>query len=208
VQRTVRGPGAPISGDGFEKLLALLDPDRDRAGQKYEVIRSKLVKFFQWRGWTPGEELADETMDRVCSRLGGGESIHGRDPFLYFHGVAKNVLREAWQGDRRQRKRHQTIGVLYRTGQERSGDEGEAEEREAFEKKLGCLQRCLEHLEAVDQALIRRYYRDQGGAQIETRRRMAEELGIPLNALRIRIHRIRARLAQCVRDALGRIDER
>jgi DNA-directed RNA polymerase specialized sigma24 family protein len=206
VQRTVRAPGATISGDGFEKLLALLDPDRDRAGQKYEVIRWKLVKFFQWRGWTPGEELADETIDRVCSRLGEGESIRGRDPFPYFHGVAKNVLREAWQGDRRQKKRHQTIGVLYRTGQEGSGDDAEADEREQFEKKLGCLQRCLEHLEALDQALIRRYYRDQGGAQIETRRRMAEELGIPLNALRIRIHRIRTRLARCVRDALARVD--
>jgi len=39
------------------------------------------------------------------------------------------------------------------------------------------------------------------------RRRMAEELGIPLNALRIRVHRIRTRLAGCVRDSLRRLDE-
>jgi DNA-directed RNA polymerase specialized sigma24 family protein len=198
-------PGASLSGDGFERLLALLGPDREQAGEEYEAIRLKLVKFFHWRGFLLAEELADETIDRVCSRLGQGEQIRGSDPFLYFHGVARNVLREAWQGDHR-KKRH-TVGVLYRARQNPSGDPDEANEAQEFERKLGCLQQCLQGLAAVDEELIRRYYRDQGAAKIETRRRMAEELGVPLNALRIRIHRIRTRLAECVRVALRRVDQ-
>jgi DNA-directed RNA polymerase specialized sigma24 family protein len=191
-----------LDGDGFERLLALLGPDRERAGEEYEAIRSKLVKFFQWRGWSSADELADETIDRVCRRLGQGEQIRGRDPFLYFHGVAKNVLREAWQGDRQQKARQQTMGVLAPAGEEPSADAGEADEEVEFEKRLDCLQRCLEQLEPGEGELIRRYYRGQGSDRIENRRRMAGELGIPLNALRIRIHRIRTRLAGCVKDAL------
>ena len=204
--RTPR-PRASLSEDGFERLLALLDPDRERAGREYEAIRGKLVKFFHWRGRTPAEELADETIDRVCWRLGQGERIRGGDPFLYFHGVAKNVLREAWQGDHRQKRRHQAIGLLGSTVPDTSSDPDEVDRAARFERRLDCLQRCLERLEAAEQALIRRYYRDQGAAKIENRRRMAEELGIPLNALRIRIHRLRARLSGCVRDALRRLGE-
>jgi DNA-directed RNA polymerase specialized sigma24 family protein len=207
LQRRTSRTGAAINEDGFEKLLTLLGPDRERAGEEYEAIRSKLVKFFHWRGWRPAEELADETIDRVCWRLGEGEHIRGRDPFVYFHGVAKNVLREAWQSDRRKKMRHQTIGVLNPPEVARPDDPGEVDNEAAFERRLDCLHRCLGHLEPADQELIRRYYRGEGAAKIENRRRMAEELGIPLNALRIRVHRIRTRLAGCVRDSLRRLDE-
>jgi RNA polymerase sigma factor (sigma-70 family) len=197
----------PLEEDGFERLLARLHPDRERAGHEYEAIRSKLVMFFEWRGWTAADELADETIDRVSRRLGQGEQIQGRDPFLYFHGVAKNVLREAWQTARQQKRRRYTTGVLHRPADGRPGDADDVEEAHEFEKRLQCLERCLEHLEVEDRTLIQRYYRGQGGARIETRRLIAKELGIPLNALRIRIHRIRARLAGCVRDALRRTDQ-
>ena len=32
----------------FDGLLAMLDSDRDKAGEKYEFIRLKLLKYFQW----------------------------------------------------------------------------------------------------------------------------------------------------------------
>jgi hypothetical protein len=32
-----------LTREAFERLLAWLDPDRERAGQKYEKIRQKLV---------------------------------------------------------------------------------------------------------------------------------------------------------------------
>src|SRR5215510_12704015 len=96
MSRTASRVRGSLPGAGFEKLLTLLDPDRERAGVEYEEIRSKLVKFFKWRGWPRPEELVDETIDRVCWRLAEGEVIRQTDPFLYCHGVARNVLREAW----------------------------------------------------------------------------------------------------------------
>ena len=36
--------------EGFDRLLAWLDEDRDQAAKKYEVIRKRLVKTFTCRG--------------------------------------------------------------------------------------------------------------------------------------------------------------
>jgi DNA-directed RNA polymerase specialized sigma24 family protein len=52
--------------------------------------------------------------------------------------------------------------------------------------------------------LVLQYYQEEKGAKIEHRRAMAERLGIPLNALRIRAHRIRVALRDCVSDCLAR----
>ena len=59
----IPGPASPsrVSGgeparargmtpEEFEALLAQLDPDRERAGERYETIRRKLVRLFEWRG--------------------------------------------------------------------------------------------------------------------------------------------------------------
>ena len=194
MSRTASRVRGSLTGDGFEKLLTLLAPDRERAGEEYEVIRSKLVKFFKWRGWPRPEELVDETMDRVCWRLAEGEVIRRPDPFLYFHGVARNVLREAWQSRQPAKMRHLPAPRL----------DGVDDAME-FEARLSCLERCVQHLDATERELIARYYRGQGGELIENRRRLAEEMGIPLNALRIRVHRVRVRLAACVEAGLRRI---
>ena len=192
-----------LTGDGFEKLLTLLDPDRERAGAQYEAIRCKLVKFFRWRGWPRPEDLVDETIDRVCWRLAEGEVIRRPDPFLYFHGVAKNVHREAWQTREPSKTRHPPVGI----GSGRSVEDPAprldgADEALEFEARLSSLERCLEHLDATEKELIARYYRGRGSELIEDRRRMAEGMGIPLNALRIRVYRVRVRLAACVEAAL------
>lgn len=76
------------------KLLAQLDADRESAAEKYEQIRQKLTKFFQWRGCLTPDECVDLAIDRVTRRIAEGVEITTRDPYLYFHGVAINVLRE------------------------------------------------------------------------------------------------------------------
>lgn len=203
VHHTASRVRGSLTGDGFEKLLTLLDPDRERAGEEYEAIRSKLVKFFRWRGWPRPEELVDETIDRVCWRLAEGEVIRQADPFLYFHGVAKNVLREAWQTREPRQTRYPPVD-LCRSPDDPAPQLDGVDEAMEFEARLGCLERCLEHLDATEQELIVRYYRGQGSELVERRRRMAEEMGIPLNALRIRAYRVRVRLAACVEAALRR----
>jgi hypothetical protein len=45
----------------FDSLLARLDPDRERAGVLYEMLRRKLVQLFEWQGWP-----ATETTPAPC----------------------------------------------------------------------------------------------------------------------------------------------
>jgi DNA-directed RNA polymerase specialized sigma24 family protein len=52
--------------------------------------------------------------------------------------------------------------------------------------------------------LIVQYYQQNEQSRIEARRNLAAQLGIPPNALRIRAHRIRARLQGCVEDCVQR----
>ena len=39
-----------MTASAFNRMLEQLDPDPEHAGERYEFIRQKLMKFFQWRG--------------------------------------------------------------------------------------------------------------------------------------------------------------
>jgi hypothetical protein len=58
---------ANLTPHEFETLLTRLDPDRDRAAQGYELLRRKLVKFFERNKCAGTEALADETIDRAAT---------------------------------------------------------------------------------------------------------------------------------------------
>ena len=49
-----------LSQRGFDRLLDRLGPDRERAGERYEALRFKLIKFFEWRGSPFPEGDTDE----------------------------------------------------------------------------------------------------------------------------------------------------
>ena len=65
---------------------------------------------------------------------------------------------------------------------------------------LDCLERCADKLEPPNREIIFRYYTGKERAKIESRRALAEELGITVNALAIRACRIRDKLEACVKE--------
>jgi DNA-directed RNA polymerase specialized sigma24 family protein len=73
---------------------------------------------------------------------------------------------------------------------------------EDFEPEYRCLERCLERLPRENRYLVERYYQQDKQAKIDHRKLLATELGIAVNALRIRAHRIRLGLRRCVLDCL------
>jgi DNA-directed RNA polymerase specialized sigma24 family protein len=178
--------------EAFDRFLRILDPDRERAGEQYETIRRKLVKYFQWRECPSPEDYADEVLRRMIGKIAQGEDI--QNPLTYCYGVARLVLLEGYKDRARERT---AIDALSRP---EPVSQPEAEPREA----LGCLDRCLRTLPSDNSQLILRYYEDERGAKIERRQRLAEELSIPLNALRIRALRIREKLERCVQSCVRR----
>jgi DNA-directed RNA polymerase specialized sigma24 family protein len=172
----------------------MLGPDRERAGERYEALRARLLRFFAGRGSNRPEELTDESFDRVGRRLAGGEIVHTGDVGRYLLGVARNVLREEWSRDRR----HGTGEAVDESLRAPAGSPG------TEEASLACLDRCLEALAPETRDLVLGYYDWQGGEQLRQRRALAMRLGIGLNALRIRMHRLRSRLEDCTRTCLER----
>jgi DNA-directed RNA polymerase specialized sigma24 family protein len=191
--------GASLTREGLEALLAYLDTDRERAGEKYEKIRRRLVKLFECRGVLLPEEPADETMDRVARRLAAGEQIRAAEPAAYFYGVARNILRERWA---RERERREDPGLAPTAPEvEPEPDPDDAESRAT------CLGKCLATLPLETRRLVMEYYRQGVGARkISGRKDLAAKLGISVNMLWVRAHRARSRLERCVRDCLERED--
>lgn len=184
-----RGP----TSAALEALLAALGPDAESAAAAYERIRDRLTRLFQWRGCREPEALVDETFDRVARRLEGGLEIHSEDPYRYFVGVAHRVFHEILRAEARERR---ALRDLRHQPEPRTLDD-------ADRLRLDCLDRCLAEL-GDDRRWILRFYRGEKGEKIRNRKALAEELGITANALRIRAHRLRARLETCVRGCIRR----
>jgi len=191
---TSDGPG-PSAFHGLLNWLAPEDPEQ--AGQHYEGLRRRLLRLYEWRGADLAETLADETLDRVARRLAEGEEIHTPDPYRYVCGVARRVFHELIRRESRQRR------ILNRDGWPLSPPTTAAE-RHREEHRLDCLSAALDELSSENRTMILRYYQGDGGEKIANRKALAEEFDIPINALRIRMHRIRLRLEEAVRDCLQR----
>lgn len=194
-----------ITQADFDRLLQQLDPDRDEAAQKYERVRGKLTNFFRWRGCTQPEDYVDLTMDRVARKIGEGAEITARDPYLYFHGVAINVLREHWK-----KVEKHSVTALEELPVSQSPAENPEERREEeserldHETRLDCLNDCVEGLPKQHLEIVTQYHQEKGGTKIAQRNELAQRLNIPLNALRIRVFRIREGLEECVTTCLQR----
>lgn len=76
------------------------------------------------------------------------------------------------------------------------------DDTEDIEREYECLERCMQKLTPDNRQLVLQYYQEEKRAKIDHRRQLAEQLGIALNALRIRAHRIRASLQECVQTCL------
>ncbi|HJQ24651.1 MAG TPA: hypothetical protein VKA60_12105 [Blastocatellia bacterium] len=183
-----------LTREAFDLLLANLDADRERAAQRYEMIRAKLLKFFECRGCPLPEDLTDDTINRVARRLCEGQQIWTTEPAGYFYGVARNVLKEYWSSPEREfatldslpPPAHPYIDALKHQEAER--------QRLHTERRLDWLAAGLEQLPAESRELILDYYQGDRRERIRHRKQIADRLGIAPNALRIRVHRIRERL--------------
>jgi len=77
--------------EAFDKLLAWLDPDRDQAVELYERIYFRVVRILAAKGCFEAEELADQTVNIVASKIDELTKTYQGDPALYFYGVAKKI---------------------------------------------------------------------------------------------------------------------
>jgi DNA-directed RNA polymerase specialized sigma24 family protein len=192
-----------LTRDALDRLLEQLDSDRDRAAARYEQIRQRLMKLFRWRGCLAFEEYTDKTIDRVARRIAEGAQFQTDNPYTLFYAVAMMVLKEHWR--KSEREAEACSSLLHSQPGTENPEEIRAreEENKGHEAQLECLRHCLSALSAENLRLIRKYYAEGEILNKEQRRQTAEELGISVNALRVRACRIRSEVEQCVAHCLA-----
>jgi DNA-directed RNA polymerase specialized sigma24 family protein len=179
-------------GTSFIRLLRWLDDGIDSHGERYLDIRRRLVTYFDRRNRPAPDLLADEVFDRISRTIEETGRIRVTPPARYCYVVARFVLFEDI------RRTERTIPFDDTRPFVRRGDASPTSDDEYRERGLDCLSRCLDHLKPDDRALILEYYRDAKRTRIERRRALAAQLGITMNALSIRMWRLRASLEACV----------
>lgn len=175
-----------VSVEHFDSLLEWLDPDRERAGEKYQTIREGLIKIFIWKRCSDAESLADETLNRVILRVPEVRQTYSGEPALYFYGVAKQVFAEH----------------IRARGVEQAAPVPDNQKTTDIEKMNGCFERCFSNLSPSSRELVMNYYSEKRTKKQSSRENMAEQLDVSASQLRARVYRIRQALITCIQSCL------
>ena len=178
-----------MTKEEFEAFLAGLDPDRDRAGEKYEQIRRKLFTFFRGRGLPP-EDAADDVFNRCAKRL---REVAIEDIMSFLWGVARKVASE------RHRK---TREVPLNEADGPPVNPIDYGQEQMAEIRYRCFRRCLGLLELKQRELVLAWYCYDNGEKIEHRKRLAAALQTTVEILKVRAFRVRQKLRQLVEECM------
>lgn len=188
-----------LTQNSFDQLLEWLDPDRERAATRYEAIRVSLIRILTWRGCNSSEDLADDAINRVAEKVHLLKDTFVGDPAVYFYAVARRMIKEEQRKTKTQTAISESINIP-----RFPVEAGEPTDDLLYE----CLSSCLQKAGEQKKAMILSYYVGERHAKIENRKAMAERLGIPLNGLRVRMHRIRGALERCIQNCVkSRVNE-
>ena len=174
------------SPEEFKKFLAWLDSDPDKAACQYTLIQGRLTKVFAARGCADPETLGQEVLNRVCVRIDTVRKNYP-DPLRCCLGFVENVHREYLREEQMKNK-------AVKPPDPRPADE--------LEKEDQCLEQCLNTLGEADRNIFERYFKGEKRFRIESRKKLAAELGITPNALRIRAFKLRKEMNECLLNCL------
>lgn len=172
--------------DPYEALFEWLGPTRAEGEKKYREIENRLNRILLKKGCTDPENCVAETIDRVALKATELKKTYEGNPLWFFISVARNVH---WEHLKEREVPFETVP--------------DAVIQPEVNLARECLRECLTLL-AVDQRhLVLDYHVNMKKAKIDLHRRMAEELGLTTNALRLRVHRLRMGLEECVLTCLN-----
>jgi DNA-directed RNA polymerase specialized sigma24 family protein len=183
-----------LTPEAFAKFLAMLAPEPEIAGEKYEELRRQLIKFFEWRGSLFADQLADETLNRVVRKIQDGEKIE-KNILAMCLGIARYVFKEYMRHPDNRRVEIEELSNLAAPPVHHKEDD---------DLWLVSLRECLNSLTEDDRELIIEYYQEDKQAKIDSRKALAARLGISINTLFTRAKRIRDRLERSVMNSIER----
>ncbi|CAN5123071.1 hypothetical protein BH20ACI1_BH20ACI1_07680 [soil metagenome] len=174
----------------FNDLLEWFSKNREEAGEKYEEIRNGLIRFFYFKGCADAENLADEAINRVASKLSVLVLSENPEPINVFYGFASKIYLEYFNSLKKQEVEfnadlHTSIEL-------------EEPLTESDNVNHECLEKCLTKLSDEERDLIIEYYSFEKDEKIEHRRKLAEKLKMKTSALQVKVYRLRKILRKCI----------
>jgi len=177
----------------FNNLLNWLSTDREESGRKYEQIRLGLVRFFRFRGCNDPATLADETINRVASKIDRYEESSA-GPISIFRGFASKIYLEY------RTKIKMEVQLDADLPFHDPFAEVDVDKKESLHV---CLESCLNTLDPVENEMVVSYYNNDKTSRFESRRAMAENLRINMGTLHTRVFRVRSTLKRCIERCLA-----
>lgn len=174
-----------LTADTFARLLAWFHEDVDKAAEIYESMRFRLGAFFQARQCLFADDLVDTVFDRVARKLEHGEFENKK---AYMYGVARNVYleyvrKEPWKNE---------------LDETRVSDATPHDDAFDIDETQTKLDGCLDELAGEERDLVLQYMSGNGTDKIKNRAAMTKTYGTSVQALRMRVVRIKRRLRRCL----------
>ena len=187
-----------LTSISFQLLLDRLDSDPAQAAGKYDLLRLKILKTLAWKGCADSEAdaLADTTLDRIAGKLAKGEQIQN---LTAYSGA---VLRFVWLEHSRRRE-------------DAAGDdlpeiavEPNIDILNDSDTRLRFLRKCLAEkiTNEQDKVLIIGYYDAEADEKNkDSRKNLAEKLGLTMTTLKVKACRLRERLEKCINECVEKL---
>lgn len=182
--------------EDFDNLLAWLAPEREEAGRKYEEIRQGLIRLFRFRGCNDPLSLADETINRLATKVSSLNKEGEYKTITYFYGFASKIYLEYLNQRKGKETQLEMVSPLL--------NKHEVNLVENDNENHQCLDDCLAKLETRDKELILTYYSQEKKAKLDLRKKLAQSLNLNTGALHVRVYRLRLTLKKCIEDCLNK----
>jgi len=188
-----------LTEEVFHRAFTKLFGYADDPPAAYEQLRQKLVQYFRSNSHSyDRESLADKVMDRLL-KIAGKRYVRVEDDesaYRFASRVAYFVNLEQRRQDDKQWEFPEDLSLDL----VKQDDFLEAEaRRQTAERRATALEACLAQLKPKDRELLSDYYGKYHGHT----KRLALELGITHETLRIRVFRLKVRLKEMVDQYLN-----
>ncbi|MEM6533118.1 MAG: hypothetical protein AAF654_10860 [Myxococcota bacterium] len=181
-----------VDAASLQTLLAALGSTPQEQADAYETLRERLRIFFSSRAAVNADRLADEVLSRLAYKLTAGIEVQKS-----LAALALGMARMVWLENRRQEIRDS------RAAKALVPPAAFDYQREI---QLEAMESCLDRLPVQDREDVLEYHRHRGRMKTDSRRGMAERIGVTANALRLRMMRLRRQLGSCVEATLATWD--
>ena len=175
-----------LNAKSYSLLLKALSPNEEAAASLFIKLRDSLVRFFELKGDVDPIQSADETLDRVSTKL---QSVVIEEMTRYSFGVARLIFLENLRKLQREEKALKDYSID--NDRQASTDDDDP---------YAWMRDCFGELPDESKGLLSAYFADMPRNELdEERERLAGSMGVSLNSLRLKVFRLRRRLEDCVR---------